>query len=143
MYHHSTSSVHQYHKSGPYWAPDLPYYSINRTGGYFQKEGDNWEKRKHGLDFKARKETRGVGRGVFYFYLLFFKQYLNSALSLNCLRGPIPQYHCRSFTGITLKLKVCSTERKRSTIELSAIFLWYAIITQVGRRLAANCQQAL
>lgn len=58
----------------------------------------------------------------FYFYLLFFKQYLHSALSLNCLRGPIPQYHCRSFTGITPELKVCSTERKRSMVELSAIF---------------------
>lgn len=79
----------------------------------------------------------------FYFYLLFFKQYLHSALSLNCLRGPIPQYHCRSFTGITPELKVCSTERKRSMVELSAIFLWYTIITQVGRRLVANCQQAL
>lgn len=71
----------------------------------------------------------GNGRGKgdvffnhYFFICLFFKQYLNSAFYLNRLGGQIPQNLCRSFTGKTLELKVCSTERKRSMEELGAIF---------------------
>jgi len=76
------SSVPQYPKSDPYWAPKPPYHLNNRTGSRFQTEKDNSEKLKHAFDLKARKETGGGGVWGF----LFFKQYLNSALYLNCLR---------------------------------------------------------
>lgn len=74
------------------------------------------------LCFEGQKGNKGGFLPVLFLFVWFFKQYLNSALYLNCLGGPIPQYLCRSFTGITLELKVCSTERKRSMEELAAIF---------------------
>lgn len=64
------SSVHQYPKSGPYWASNLPYHGNNRMGGYFQTEQDNWEKWKSTFDVKARNETRALLGDIFFICLL-------------------------------------------------------------------------
>lgn len=103
-----------------------------------QNNGGKW---KSAFDMTARKETRGLFGDFFFLFVLFFNQHLNSGLYLSCLRGPIPQYLCRSFTGTTLELKACSTEKDNGRDRCH--FLWYTIITQVGRRLAADCQEAL